>query len=505
MGNTVVFVDCSGTIGEVADHFVMDLAESGNMFDENIYVMNGARPAPAKHRHHWAWTMKNASGVAVNVGFSFEDFQATAKQEARATIHYGSGDCDGSQTEMRESALKTEDSMTPGRELQARIDKAIATGQPATVSIPPGGFSFSGESLQIAGAHTLRIVAAARSTTLWFDCGFGVHIANSTGVTFRGFTQDYSVPCHAQGTVVAVSNDMPRSAAQWADVKFDLGHFLNPSNQTLFPRVDGSVPFDLLESSGTDLAAPTKHISVKMAFWDAGTTRMIAHGNHLVNNSTRIGEDVSTFRIHFTGPLKPDGTVQAGALATVHFRLGLADPTTLKPLVTGSPGGLTYLITNSSNVSTLNHTLHGGGTEAIVEAGGEGGHTYRGVRVVRRPDAKPMRLLAANADGFHSSCVRRGPTLEDSEFSWTGDDLLNIHSRISIVLQVLSATSAYIIDAEGVSAPGDSDESTLMFERAHAGDELAFFALGTLKPKGSNTSQNQSPEASSRRDRGSEG
>lgn len=59
--------------------------------------------------------------------------------------------------------------------------------------------------------------------------------------------------------------------------------------------------------------------------------------------------------------------------------------------------------------------------------------------MVRRPGRAPIRLLAANADGFHSSCVRVGPKLLDSEFAYTGDDLLNIHSRMSLVLKVLDA------------------------------------------------------------------
>ena len=216
---------------------------------------------------------------------------------------------------------------------------------------------------------------------------------------------------------------------------------------------------------------------------------MVAHGNHLVCNTTRAHDrpNPDIFRVTFRGAIAPAGSVQPGTLATVHYRLGLADPTTLQPVRTGQAGGLTYLITNSSRVTTLNHTLHGGGTEAIVEAGGEGGNIYRGIRVARREGRTPQRLLAANADGFHSSCVLKGPILEDSEIGWTGDDLLNIHSRISIVLRVLTQTSAYVIDAEGVSAPGDYDESTLTFERAQPGDVLSFFELGTLQPKGNGT------------------
>ena len=111
---------------------------------------------------------------------------------------------------------------------------------------------------------------------------------------------------------------------------------------------------------------------------------------------------------------------------------------------------------------------------------------WQDVFLGRRLDQQPLRLLAANADGFHSSCVRSGPTLERVELSWTGDDLLNIHSRISVVLEVLSETAAYIIDAEGVSAPGDYDVSTLMLEQTRVGDLALFFTL-KLEPVGNAT------------------
>jgi len=43
--------------------------------------------------------------------------------------------------------------------------------------------------------------------------------------------------------------------------------------------------------------------------------------------------------------------------------------------------GIRYLVTNSSRVQTVGVTIHGGATEAVVEGGGEGNHTYRGVKV----------------------------------------------------------------------------------------------------------------------------
>jgi hypothetical protein len=83
--------------------------------------------------------------------------------------------------------------------------------------------------------------------------------------------------------------------------------------------------------------------------------------------------------------------------------------------------------------------------------------------------------------------VRIGPKLLDSELAFTGDDLLNIHSRMSLVLQPLSSTASYIIDTVGSSSPADYDPSTLMLEQAVIGDTISFWDLDTLAPNGSAT------------------
>lgn len=146
---------------------------------------------------------------------------------------------------------------------------------------------------------------------------------------------------------------------------------------------------------------------IQVTYWDPTTLRIVAHGNHLVQNvSTDRGTGITT--IGYSGQVRPAGTVTAGTLVTMHPRLGISHGT-------GVAGGLTYMVTNSTRVSTINVTLHGGATESVVEGGGQGNHTYRLVRVVRRDDQTPVRLLAANADGFHSSCVTIGPKLLDSE------------------------------------------------------------------------------------------
>ena len=53
---------------------------------------------------------------------------------------------------------------------------------------------------------------------------------------------------------------------------------------------------------------------------------------------------------------------------------------------------------------------------AITEIDGEGGHTYRRVRIGSHGHAGGY-LIGANADAFHSVDVGRGPILEDCDFS----------------------------------------------------------------------------------------
>ena len=83
--------------------------------------------------------------------------------------------------------------------------------------------------------------------------------------------------------------------------------------------------------------------------------------------------------------------------------------------------------------------------------------------------------MALNADGFHSSEVGIGPTLIDSEISWTGDDFLNIHNKMKIVCQLFNddknddknvARTTFAVIDSGVS-----------FEQLVPGDTLTFFHL----------------------------
>eukprot|EP00041_Stephanoeca_diplocostata_P021258 m.490641 g.490641 ORF g.490641 m.490641 type:complete len:421 (-) comp21781_c0_seq5:936-2198(-) len=375
------------------------------------------------------------------------------------------------------SAKGTSD-IVPGSQLQVAINHAIANDLPS-VSVPAGGnydFSSTNSSLLIFGARSLTIASAHPSTshgvgrnmlpttTLWFSCGKGVHVDASIDVVLQGFIIDYKSACFAQGTLVRAVT--PTSV----DVQFDGVNFPLPVGP-MFP----------LPRPPPKSGPPASGIMCKVTFWDPSTLVMIEHGNHIVANISRVttatqvsendGQSQESagniFRIDFDmTPLLKHLDSYKGTYVTVHPRLGLSSGT-------GNPGGLTYLITNSSNVTTQDLNIYGGATEAIVEGGGRGGHVYRRVRLIRREQstmkhhrssvmmnpvlnsvsATPTRLLVANADGFHSSCVRVGPTLVDSEISFTGDDALNIHSRMSIVSHGMSYQKYVVGEGSCIKLP----------------------------------------------------
>ena len=104
--------------------------------------------------------------------------------------------------------------------------------------------------------------------------------------------------------------------------------------------------------------------------------------------------------------------------------------------------------------------------------------------------------MALNADGFHSSEVGIGPTLIDSEISWTGDDFLNIHNKMKIVCQLFN-------DNKNDNKNDDKNEdknvagmkfavidSGVSFEQLVPGDTLTFFHLLSGTPHVANNEIN---------------
>jgi hypothetical protein len=125
-------------------------------------------------------------------------------------------------------------------------------------------------------------------------------------------------------------------------------------------------------------------------------------------------------------------------------------------------------VNNSESVTLEDLTIYASPHMAVVETGGKGGHVYRRCKVVRRPGTQ--RLMACNADVFHSIQVERGPTIEECEFAHAGDDIINIHGFFCVVMEQRSPTQVVILQ---------------QFDRSFAdGSELEFFDWNNLAPLG---------------------
>eukprot|EP00041_Stephanoeca_diplocostata_P034459 m.1178327 g.1178327 ORF g.1178327 m.1178327 type:complete len:945 (+) comp24526_c0_seq3:702-3536(+) len=120
----------------------------------------------------------------------------------------------------------------------------------------------------------------------------------------------------------------------------------------------------------------------------------------------------------------------------------------------------TWLVHNSSQISSENVTLYSSSFMAITEFDGAGRNTYDGVNVLRRPvttgnelcgadvgTSTPsprlcLGLVASNADVFHSSGVQHGPTVTNCEFTYAMDDYCNVHSRGQVSVGMVVDTAA---------------------------------------------------------------
>ena len=120
----------------------------------------------------------------------------------------------------------------------------------------------------------------------------------------------------------------------------------------------------------------------------------------------------------------------SGSLKSTHG-IGVGDQTVMTIW-----RGFTYVISNSSRVTTQDVAVHAGGYMAIQEMDGPGNHVYRNVQLVPRNG----RLLSSNADGFHSSDMDHAPLFDNVHLDSMGDDYFNFQTSLLFVMGVKPAT-----------------------------------------------------------------
>jgi hypothetical protein len=106
----------------------------------------------------------------------------------------------------------------------------------------------------------------------------------------------------------------------------------------------------------------------------------------------------------------------------------------------------------------------------VLENGGDGGHVYDKVKIIRGflpAGATVNCLLAANADAFHSSNTRVGPTIRQCYVERVGDDCLNVHGRMAKIVSVMgNNVTVSITEPQGLTTTGEitilNDKGTFM-------------------------------------------
>ena len=293
--------------------------------------------------------------------------------------------------------------------LQTALDRICAEDNGGHLTIKAGTYVFSNTSLEITDCRHISV--HGDGAILLFYIGFGIAIKNCDNVTVQGLTLDSDPPNYAQGRVTRVDAHTASFTSTFDEA------FLMPDTS--------AVPFN----------APGGSAGAKIMFWKADT-RLPSRQVHFLKSSTPA-HGVHSWQIEVKDGLSSP-LPKTGDLVTVFPRRGF-----------------TWLSHNSSGVVADSIVIHAGGNMGFLETMGDGGHVYRNVSIVRKPGSRG--LMALNADGFHSLGVRVGPTLENSEISFTGDDHLNIHASMLLVCKGLTPTQLAIVDpSDQIMVPGDT-------------------------------------------------
>ncbi len=249
----------------------------------------------------------------------------------------------------------------------------------------------------------VELVCADNQTT-------AVMIRNCRNIVLQGAEIGYAVPTMSQGEVTAVSDD-----GRAVEVTLDEG----------YPSLTAS----------RDKTAYVYHRDTRRMKND--TPDMYAIGAEHVSGRT--------WRLFYREDMRANNVCVGDVL-------GLR-----------CEGAMAVIVNGCEHVMLRELTITDG-CFAILESGGEGGNVYERISVY--PKEKPEgaihpRVLSTYADAFHSSCVRKGPTIRNCRFNGMGDDCVNIHGEYAYY----AATGK---DGELIYACHDSD----VFDRA--GDRIRF-------------------------------
>lgn len=276
--------------------------------------------------------------------------------------------------------------------LEQEITQAAASGQ-TTFTLPAGTHKISQRILlKNLRNFTIEATGAMLQSSAWKD--FGIRFENCSNVTLRGLTLDYNPLPFTQGTITQIG---------------EKGSLIEVSLHDGYPDLN-----EEFLRGHAHAFEPTEHR------WKADSPDLYAKKNTLLSPRK--------VRMEFPKSSKPERLKIGDRIAIDHRGIG----------------GIKF--TQCENVRVENVTIHAAPGIAVICRYMKGDN-YFSYDVKPGPlpaGATEPRLLSSSADGFNFANARKGPILEKSNFSFMGDDAVNLHGPTFMVAEQVSEREVII-------------------------------------------------------------
>lgn len=270
--------------------------------------------------------------------------------------------------------------------------RSLEPGKSATLVIPPGVYRLPKEGVRL---ENLKDVTIDAKGVLFVATSFAkgttaLRFENCDSVTLRGLTLDYDPLPFTQGTITA----------------------LDPEKRTAEFMVHAGYP---------ELSEPYLVERCHLFDGDTGLWKVDAPDYYL-KKIERLS--ATTGRITLKDEDKGWDRLKVGDRIVLNVRQAPA----------------LGIMNGCRNMTIEDCTIHAGAGLGIIVRFAEEAGTFRRVSIVPGPPpagASEPRLFSTSADAFNVAYTRRGPLVEDCEFSFMGDDSINLHGVTLPVLKWL--------------------------------------------------------------------
>lgn len=285
---------------------------------------------------------------------------------------------------LRAGEPETKDAKPVFQEITSETKRTIPAG---TYRLPEGGIILRDlHDVEIDGAGVKLIASDLKASAL--------KLTNCRNIRLRGFTIDYDPLPFTQGTVIAV----------------------NASDRTVDFEIHKGYP-ELPE------AYKLKHLHL---FEKEGSRWKREAPDYYAKKVERL--EGRRCRAYFSKDTRGFERIEVGDKVALNIRR-----TAAVSIGDGSGG-----------VELEDFTIHSAPGIAILVRYAEDGGIYKRVKIVPGPapeGASEARLLSSSADALNIAYTRRGPVVEECEFSRMGDDSINLHGVVFPVLKWLDAST----------------------------------------------------------------